>query len=172
VLALAALAGAIAVAIHFFPATTIASKHIHTQVLPTKTKFNAQTAVVGGPLVLGNTIEETLFVASTIQLDNQMRVPIFLDGFTLTFTNTEDAQLTAKALTPAELANAELSFPALKALASTPLTTETTIDPGHTAQGTVIFALTLRKSMWDERKRATIKVDVYHQYPVYQDIPK
>ncbi len=164
--ALAALAAAIAIAIHYFPATTIASRHIHTALLSTQTHFKSQGIVLGG-----NT-ENTLFVATTIELDNQMRVPIFLDGFTLTFSNPDDAQLVAKALTKDELANAELSFPALKPLVTAPLYTETTIDPGHTAQGTLIFSLPIPKSMWDERKRATIKIDVYHQYPVYQDIPK
>jgi len=164
--ALVALAAAIAVALHFFPAASITSRHLHTSILPTETHFKSQTIVVGG-----NT-EDTLFIATTLELDNQMRVPISLDGFTLTFSNPDDAQLVAKALTKDELANAELSFPALKPLATAPLTSDTSIDPGHTAQGTLIFSLPIPKSMWDERKRATVKIDVYHQYPVYQEIPK
>ncbi len=166
-LALAALAAAVAIAIHFFPATTVNLSLVHNDLLPTQTLFHSQTIVVGG------TTEETLFIVSTIKVDNQLRVPIFLDNFTLTFSNPDDAQLTSKAFTKEELANAELSFPTLKPLITAPLLLrDTSIDPGKSAQGIIVFSLAIPKSMWDARKVATIMVDLYHQHPVYQDIPK
>jgi hypothetical protein len=166
-LALAALAAAVAIAIHFFPATTVDLELLHTDLLPTETSFKSQTIVVGG-----NT-EHTLFIVSTIKVDNQLRVPIFLDNFNLTFANPADAQLTSKAFTKDELANAELSFPALKPLLTAPLLLrDTSIDPGKSAQGAIVFSLPIPKTMWDQRKVASIMVDLYHQHPVYQDIPK
>ena len=165
-LALAALAAAIAIAIHFFPATTVNIALLHNDLLPTQTHFKSQTIVVGGQT------EDTLFIISTIKVDNQLRVPIFLDNFTLTFANPDDAQLTAKAFTKDDLANAELSFPALKPLVINPLLRDTAIDPGKSVQGAIVFSLPIPKTMWDARKVATIMVDLYHQHPVYQDIPK
>lgn len=166
-LALAAIAAAALIAIHFFPATTIDIAHLHTDLLPTTTAYKAQSMVVGV-----NQNESVLFVATTVRIDNQLRVPIFLDDFNLTFTNSDGAQLQQRGLTKAELGNAQLSFPALKPITTTPLLRETAIEPGKSAQGTVVFALPMPKSMWDVRQSATLKVDVYHQNPVYQDLPK
>jgi hypothetical protein len=166
-LALAAIAAAFLIAIHFFPATTINAEHIHTDLLAKQTTFKSSTIVVGP-----GQSENTLFIASTIKVDNLTRTTIYLDGFDLTFSNPDDAQLTAKALTKDEIANAELSFPDLKPLLTTPLNRDTAIDPGKSAQGTIVFALPIPKTMWDARKVATIQIEIYHQSPVFQNIPK
>ena len=165
-LALVAIGVAVVIARQYFPATTINIAHVRTDLLPTTTVYRSESTVVGV-----NQTQIVLFIATTLRLENQMRLPIFLDNFLLTFI-TPDGQLQAKALTKDELANAQLSFPALKPLTTNPLLRDATIDPGKSAEGTVVFSLPIPKSMWDARKIATIEVDVYHQHPVYQDIPK
>jgi hypothetical protein len=167
ILALAALALAVVIAIHFFPATTINAQHIHTDILAKETVFKSQTIVVGTAQT-----ENTLLIASAIKVDNLTRATIYLDGFDLTFSNPDDAQLTAKALTRDEVANAELSFPDLKPLVTNPLLRDTAIEPGKSAQGTIVFSLPIPKTMWEARKVATIQIEIYHQSPVFQDIPK
>jgi hypothetical protein len=165
-LALAAIAVAIAIAIHFFPATTVNIDHLHTEVLPTETVFKS-------PSVVG--VDETnrvLFVASTIRVDNQLRVPIYLDDFEITFTDPDDATLTAKAAQKNDLPDLQTNFPGLKPLLTTPLLRDTEIDPGKSAQGTVVFPLSIPKSTWDTRKSAVIKASIYHQPAVYVTIPK
>ncbi len=166
-LALAALAAAAVIALHFFPATTVDIAHLRTDLLPTTTTYKAQSMVVGV-----NQTQTVLFVASTVRVSNQLRVPIFVDGFSITFTDPAGAQLQARGLTQSELSNSQLSFPALKPLTTSPLLRETSIDPGKSAEGTIVFPLPIPQSMWNTRKTATIKVDLYHQNPVYQDIPK
>ena len=166
-LALAALAAAIVIARHYFPATSVDIEHLHTDLLPTTTVFKAQSQVVGI-----NQTENTLFIASTVKIDNRLRIPIFLDGFDLTFTNLDGAQLTAKGLTKSQLADIEIAFPALKPLLTQPLLRDTTIDPGKSAQGAILYSLPIPKSMWDARKTATITVQLYHYYPLFLDIPK
>jgi hypothetical protein len=166
-LALVAVVVAIALARLYFPSTSIDTEHIHTGILPTSTTFSSQSTIVGT-----NRAENVLFIASTIKIENHRRHPIFLDGFKLTFVNPDDAQLTAKGATKADLASIETSFPALTPLVTSPLQIDTSIDPGKSAQGTLIFSLPIPKEMWDGRKVATIQVDIYHDNPVYQDIPK
>ena len=166
-LALAALAAAILIAIHFFPATTVNIEHLHTGVLPTETKLK-------GSYVVGlSEIDKVLYVASTIQVDNQTRAPLYLDGFHLTFTMPDDGEVTVQAAGKHDIPELELNFPALKPLLTTPLQSETLIEPSKSASGTVLFPLNrIDKAMWDQRKSAVIKVDLYHQPPVYVTIPK
>ena len=165
-LALAALGIAIALAIHFFPATTINIDHIRTTVVPT------QTLLKGNSIVGTGELDQVLFVASTIRVDNQLRVPIYLDDFHLTYIDASNAELTVEGTGKRDLPDLETNFPALKPLLTTPLLRETAIDPGKAVQGTVVFGLKISKDIWDQRKSAVIKVDLYHQHPVYVTIPR
>ncbi len=165
--AIAAIAVAVAIAIHFFPATTIDLDHLHTDVVPTETVFK------GGTVVGLHETNRVLFVVSTVRVSNRMRVPIFLDDFHLTLTDTSDAEMTVRGATKDNLPGMSTSFPALKPVLGSPLLRDTSIEPGKSAEGTVIFALDkINQDLWDKRKSAVIKVDIYHQPAVYATIPK
>ena len=166
-IAFGALALAVAVAIHFFPATSVNVDHIHTDLLPTHTVYKSNSIVLGP-----DQSQDVLFIATTIRLDNQLRVPIFVDDFNLTFTNPDGAELTTKAVQKDDIANLQLSFALLKPMTVKPLLRETSIDPAKTAQGSIVFSLPIPKAMWDARKSAVIKVDIYHQPSLYLTIPK
>ena len=165
-LAIGALAVAVAIAIHFFPATTVNIDHLETHTLPTHTVYKSQSIVLGP-----DQSQDVLFVATNLRVDNQLRVPIYLDDFTLTFTNPDGAELTAKATQKLDLPNIETSFPALRPLVPTPLLRETALDPGKAAQGTLLFSLPIPEATWNARKSAIIKVDLYHQPSLYLTIP-
>lgn len=166
-LAVAALILAAGLAIHFFPATTVDIAHVKTQLLPVQTTFKADSIVTGQ-----DQTTHVLFIASTIRVDNQHRAPITLDNFTLTLTDPSGAELTARAPLPSELPNLELTYPALKPLLAHPLPRETSVDPGHSVEGTVLFSLDIPQSVWDARKSAVIAAEVYHQPAVYVTIPR
>ena len=166
-IALAALAGAIALAIHFFPVTTVAVAHVHTDLLPTHTVYKSDSIVLGQ-----DHTEDVLFVATTLRIDNTTRNPITLDGFHLTFTDPTGAQLTEEAVNRHDLPNLETTFPAIKPLEGNRLQRDSVIQPGQSAQGTLIFALPIPQSLWDSRKDASVQLDLYHLKPVFQLIPK
>lgn len=167
VLALAALGIAIALAVHFLPDKAVGIAHVQTQLLPTHTVYKSNSIVLGQ-----DHSEDVLFVATTLRVDNTTRTQIDLENYNLTLTDPSGAQLSAKAINPRDLSNLEITFPAIKPLEGTPLLQDTEIAPAHSAQGTLIFSLPIPQSLWDSRKEATIQVDVYHQHPVYQVIPK
>ena len=166
-LALAAIAVAIAVARIYFPATSIDVDHIHTDLLSTSTDYKSDSMLVGI-----NQTAHVLFVASTIKITNHHKLPIFVDGFDLTLTDNTDAQLVAKGATKADLANMEISFPKLASLATNPLLRDTSIEPGQSVTGTLVFSLPIPKTLWDARKAAMIKIDIYHDHSVFEEIPK
>ena len=164
--AIAALAVAVALATHFFPATTVHITHVHTALLPTHTVYKSDSTIVGQ-----DPAENILYLAETLTIDNQLRQPIDLDGFTLTLINAQGAQLTQRGVNKQDLANLQITFPALKPLLTQPLYPETSIEPGKQATGTILFALKIPQQMYDTRQSATIKVDLYHLNPIYQTIP-
>ena len=165
--ALALLILAVLVAIHFFPATTVNIAHVRTDLLPITTKFSSDSLLVGRAET-----HTTLFVASTIRVENKLRVPIFLDDFAATYTDPQGAELAVESATVKELAALESVYPALKPLTKHPLLRETSIAPGQSAEGVVLLSFPFTKAVWDARKTAVITVKLYHQQTLYQEIPK
>ena len=157
VLAVALLAIAIALVLYFYPATTPHLDLLHTEILPTHTVFKSDSIVVGPAQS-----SDVLFVAPTLRLRNTTRIPITLDDISLTFTDPTGAVLTVKAATKPELTNEQISFPALKPLSANPLLRETSLTPGQSAQGAIVFSLPFTKDQWNARKSATVQVDIYH----------
>lgn len=167
VLALAALGAAIFLAIRFFPSTSVQGAHVQTQLLATHTVYKSNSIVLGQEHA-----EDVLFVATTLKLDNHMKMPVYLDDYTLTFTDPSGAQLTARSVNKSDLANLETTFPAIKPLVGNRLTRDTVIQPNGSAQGTLLFSLQLTQALWDSRKDANVRVDIFRQHPVTVTIPK
>ncbi len=167
ILAVAALAVAATLLVHFYPATAVHAAAVRTDLLPTTTVYKAQSIVVGQ-----NEVAETLFVASTIRLENAMRVPVYVDGVSLTLTDKNGAELTEKALGKQDIASVEQSFSKLKPLVPLTPLQDATIDAGKSVQGTSVFSLSIPKTLWDARALAVVKVDLYHQQSVFVTLPK
>ena len=166
-LALIVLALAGATITHFFPTTTVKAEMVHTEVLPTTTVYKAESNVVGQ-----DEVAETLFIASTLRVDNQTRVPVYVDNISLTLTDSTGAEMTEKALTKQDIATVEQSFPKLQSLVHPPLLQDAAIDPGKSAQGTNLFSLRVPETLWNSRTSAVVKIDLYHQQSVFVTLPK
>ena len=135
--------------------------------MPNTTIYKGDSIVLGPPQT-----SYTLFVVSTLHLENHRKQSISLDDLVLTLTDPSGAQLTAQALRPQELQNAEVSFPKLKSLVTAPLLVrETPIAPNQAAQGTAVFSIAVPQSVWDSRKSATIAITPYHLDPITLTIP-
>ncbi len=165
-LALAFLAACLAI-VHRATATSLTATLLHTEILPNRTVFQANSIVLGQ-----QETSYTLFVVSTLKIDNHRAQPTSIDDLVLTLSDPSGAQATAQALRPQELANAELSFPKLKTLANAPLLLrETPIAPNQSAEGLAIFSVAVPQSVWETRKSATIAVTPYHLDPITLTIP-
>lgn len=155
-------------ALHRTTQTSLTAKHLHTDVLPNTTIYKADTIVLGPPVTT-----YTLFVVSKLSIDNHRSQPISLDDMVLTLTDSKGAQLSAQALRPQELANAELSFPKLKPLMTTPLLLrEAPIAANQVAEGTAVFSVAVPQSIWDKRTSATIALTPYHLDPIILTLPQ
>ncbi len=140
---------------------------LHTDTLPTSTVYKAQSIVVGQ-----NEVAQTLFVASTIRLDNGMHNSVSVDHVSLTLTDSNGAELTETALSKQDITTVEQSFPKLKKLVEQPSLQDTSIDPGKSVQGVSVFSLNIAQSLWDARASAVIKIDLYHLQTVSVTLPK
>lgn|GEM_PF-4886644 len=123
----------------------------------------------GGGVLVGDNQQETVtyVIADVMLKDNSQKAPLFVKGIEGTLTMEDGTVMTANALEEKDLPRLAAMFPAMKpkvdAVAPAPLLRESTIAPGATGHGYVIFAYNVPQSIWDKRKAADVSISFYHQ---------
>lgn len=166
-IAAAALAVVAALVFYFNPHDTAALSLSNTRVVGTRTNFKTDTIVVN-QTPAG---QDDLYVLTTLQVDDHLRLPISINTITATITSKDDAESTTSAINVADLPAVFGAFPQLKPLAAPPLVRETVITPGNSASGQLVFHFPITKATYDDRKSAVITLELYHQKPISITIP-
>ena len=169
--ALAVLGVVAALLLYFTPHKTADVSITKTAVYPTHIIFKSNSLVIGR-----DTVEDNLYVLLTLHIEDRLRLPLFLKDFNATLTTPDAEPITTSAVEKPDLPNLYLSFPQLKSLAdqqnSPLLLRETQIDPGKSADGLLLLHFPVTQSAWDQRKSATLTIDLYHQQSITIQIPK
>jgi hypothetical protein len=136
------------------------------------TTFSKQS-MVNGTNVIGqaSSTEDDLYVVANLRIRNRMLIPLFLDSFSVSL-HTTGGQIDTTPLQQQDLETVYASFPALKTLAGPALLRDSTIQPGQTAEGSVVLQFAIPKTAWDQRTDATLTLTFYHQPPITIPIPK
>jgi hypothetical protein len=164
-LALVILGAAFALYAHLQPVRTIDITVPHLSVFTAHTIFKSDgpANIKDITVIRDAKYQDDLYVIATLDLQNNLKFPAFIKDITATFTTPEGELLTSSAVEKNDLPNLYVSFPDLKKMATTPLLRETTIPPGQSAEGMVIFHFSGGQAAWDERKAASVSIDFYHQ---------
>ncbi|MEO7029431.1 MAG: hypothetical protein ABI147_08500, partial [Acidobacteriaceae bacterium] len=98
-------------------------------------------AMKGSIHVIGTTphVDNDLYVLLTVKLTDTTRQPLFIKDETSILTAPDHSILESSAVQKSDFAQIYAAFPALQALASTPLSRDTKVDPGQTAEGMVLL---------------------------------
>lgn len=155
----------IVLVLRFTPQSTAELSTSHTIVYPIHVEMKPESIAVGQ-----TEAEDDLYVLTNVHVGNRIRYPIFIKDLTATVTTEDGEQITTSAIEKNDLPNLFTSFPALGKLASAPLLRETVIDPGGSADGTVILHFPITQSVWDHRRTAVLDVDLYHEGDQYVPI--
>lgn len=143
----------------------------NVSVYPSHIIFKSESLLVGR-----DTVEDTLYLLVNLHVENTRHMPLFIKDFTATLTPADGEPITTSATEKPDVPNLYTSFPQLKSLAdkqATPLLLrETQIDINKSADGLLLIHFPVAKEVWDQRKSATITIDLYHQPSVTVDLPK
>jgi hypothetical protein len=163
---------AVAVAVFYLnPRKTAELSVTKTELYAAHTTFNAESS---GVHVIGQGAhtEDDLYVVATVHIQDKLRLPIFISTITSTYTTQDNETLDTTAPGASDLARIEESFPALTPMMSHPLDLQSGIDPGGSAEGTVLLHFPgLTEKDWKARKSATLTVNLAHQAPQTITIP-
>ena len=117
--------------------------------------------------------DNDLYVLINVKITDKLRLPLFIKDETAVLTAPDHTITEVSALQTQELANAYAAFPALRALASAPLTRDTKIAPGQTAEGMVLLYFPgAKEADWNSRESASLTFNLFHQSPQTITIPK
>jgi hypothetical protein len=94
---------------------------------------------------------DQVLVFTHVRLRNQSKVPIFLHEI-LTNIMLDDGVHSSYAALPADYDRIFIAYPTLDSLRATPLSPDTTLDPGQTKEGTFVSAFRLTPTQWAARK--------------------
>jgi hypothetical protein len=116
--------------------------------------------------------ENDLYVIATLNVHNNLPIPIFLDSVTATYTTPQDTVIDTRAPSAADLARLEQIFPALTPLLPTPFPLSDAVAAKSTVQGTVLLHFPgLTEQTWKQRKSTTLTVNFTHQAPQTVNLP-
>jgi hypothetical protein len=161
--------GGIFAALFWFNPHNIANITItHAATLPIHTVLKSDSIVVGTP----DEAQDDFYVLATVRIEDKLKLPISINDITATLTPAEGDAITVSAAEKNDIPNLYITFPKLKPLGSDPLLRETFIQPGDHAEGMVLVHFPVAESTWNQRKSATITIDLYHQGPQTVTIPK
>jgi hypothetical protein len=161
VIAVVILAAAAALILHHLPSHNADLTITHIDTWQSHIVFKSDSTIVGR-----DKAQDDLYVLATLRIDNRLHIPIFLKDITATFTTPSGDLLSTSSVEQSELAPLYQTFPALKARSSAPLLRESTIAPGHPAEGMVLLHFPTTQADWDHRQSATLTIDLYHQPPI------
>ncbi len=138
---------------------------------PVHVEYKHDTGLAGS----ANQTEDELYVVTDITLHDQSEVPLFLSGFTGSFSMDDGTMMESSVISNSDLPRLMQMYPALKstinATGATPLLTESTVAKGATAHGYIVLTYNVPQSVWDKRKSADVTVKFYHQDPLTMPLP-
>jgi len=170
-IAIIILAAVAAAVFYFTPRKTAELSVPKVQLYAAHTTTAAQRGSFNLVGSLGES-ENDLYVVATVNIKNNLPIPIYLDNITATYTTPQDTVLEARAPSATDLARLEEIFPALTPLMTMPLSLSEGIPAKSTVQGTVLLHFPgLTDQTWKERKSTTLTFNYIHQTPQTVPIP-
>ncbi|MGA2727887.1 MAG: hypothetical protein ABSE96_08750 [Terracidiphilus sp.] len=95
---------------------------------------------------------DQVLVFTRVRLHNQSKQPLFLHQIMTNVTMADGTVNTSFAATASQYERVFLAYPTLARWHNTPLSSELTLEPGQTAEGTFVSSFRMAKDQWDARK--------------------
>jgi hypothetical protein len=107
-------------------------------------------------------VYDQVYVFAKVKLHNQSDKPLFLHNATANAT-LDDGIHSSYAASVSDYNRIYLAYPNMPVAKGTPLSPQTTIDPGQTVEGIMVSAFRLTKEQWDARKGLDFTFGIQYQ---------
>lgn len=107
-------------------------------------------------------VYDQIYVFAKVKLHNQSKQALFLHSIA-TNTTLGDGLRTSYAATGADYDRVFIAYPSMPVPHGTPLSPDTTINPGQTVEGSFVSAFRLTKEEWDAHKDLSFTFAIQYQ---------
>ncbi len=105
---------------------------------------------------------DQVYVFALVKLHNQSQQPLFLHN-AMTNATMDDGIHSSYAATLSDYNRVFLAYPDIPVPHGTPLSPQTTIQPGQTVEGTIVSAFRLTQEQWGARKDLNFSFGIQYQ---------
>ncbi|HTZ89652.1 MAG TPA: hypothetical protein VMA71_04885 [Alloacidobacterium sp.] len=106
---------------------------------------------------------DQLLILAQVQLRNQTNVPLFLHDMWSDLTTNNGDEQRSLAANRTDFQSVFIAYPQMASFKQEPLQRDTTIQPGQSVQGLVIFHYPMTKDQWDARHGFEAVISFMHQ---------
>lgn len=162
--------GVVAFAVFYFNPHKVADLSVaDVQIFAphTETKALSMGRGAGGMRVLGGkevTAEDDLYVVTTVNFTDRLRLPLYLVGSTLHVTFADGTEAQAQMIPVMNIERLKKIFPAIEPMVVKPVADDEEVDPSKTRVGSFVFAFPSRDAAaWKSKREATITLELRDQ---------
>lgn len=123
-----------------------------------------------GTMGVEQTFDEVIVIAQ-VRLHNQSKVPLFISDMA-GVVSLPDQEIRSLAATNTDFGRVFIAYPQLAPMKQEPLLRDTTIQPGATVDGQLVFNYPITRDQWGLRRSMDISVSFVHQKDLTMQAPQ
>jgi hypothetical protein len=136
-------------------------KIVKLDVTPIHTEM--QVGAGGQGVQGGSDTYDQLLILAQVEVHNQTNIPLFLHDMWSNLTTNNGDEQRSLAANKTDFQSVFIAYPQTASFKQEPLLRDTTLQPGQTVQGLVIFHYPMTKDQWDARHNFEAVVSFAHQ---------
>lgn len=106
---------------------------------------------------------DQLMLLARVKIVNPGKIPIYVRDISATVSMKGQDAVSSAAAGRGDFDRVFVAYPEMAAQKQTPLTRDTTVAPGASAQGLLVFSFPLTKQQWDAHSAVDVTVSFIHQ---------
>jgi hypothetical protein len=115
---------------------------------------------------------DQLFVIAKVKIDNPGKIPIFVRDMSAVVTLPQDVTQTSQAAGRSDFNQIFAAYPETAEHKDAPLLRDTSIAPGTSAEGLLVFNYTLTKEQWNTHTALDVTISFVHQADIILKSPQ
>ncbi len=128
----------------------------------------------GGDTGMAGTAEyyDQLLILAKVKIRNQTNIPLFMQDISAAIKMPDGSEQVNVTASDKDIDRVFQAYPSLSYLRTASIPRDTTLSPGQSVQGLVIFNFPITKEQWDTLQTAKVVVSFMHQKNLQIVLPR
>jgi hypothetical protein len=118
-----------------------------------------------------NETYDEILVLADVRIQNVAKIPLFIHDM-WAVANLPDETDRSSAASTSDFEKVFIAYPDTKQYQKEPLLRDTTLQPGQSVEGQMVFHYQMTQAQWNSRNSMDIDIGFLHQNPLVMNVPK